>query len=247
MNRKSAKGKVALVALVVAVSAGAVWFFAGYLVTRLGFTLARIVVVGRNHTTHSQIYKAVGLKAGQSIWSQDLAVIRQQTERLNWVDKARIERRLPNTLVLYLVERRPMAIWQRDGHKVVVDFQGACVQDADPKKFPGLLVITGQEAPLYFQDLMPHLPKIKRILAENQTANAGPIGILGASFLRSQRWDLYIQFSTPNKGRLKLRLPERDLDKATARLEKFWPHLDADQVVDLDLRFEDAVLYEVRD
>ncbi len=49
---------------------------------------------------------------GDSMLGFSLEAARQRIEALSWVEHAAVERRLPGTLVVNLVERRPFAIWQ---------------------------------------------------------------------------------------------------------------------------------------
>ena len=49
-----------------------------------------------------------------SRWSTSSA-IRARLLRFGWVQDARVSRRLPDTLVIDIVERKPAAIWQNHG------------------------------------------------------------------------------------------------------------------------------------
>ena len=59
---------------------------------------------------------------------------KEQLEALPWVRSASIERRLPDTLYVRLVERHPLAVWQHDGKQELIDRDGAVipVERSDP-------------------------------------------------------------------------------------------------------------------
>src|SRR5437762_728813 len=70
-----------------------------------------------------------------------------QLEALPWVRSAAVERRLPDTLHIRLVERQPLAFWQRQGKLVLIDRDGVVITGDRLERFPGLVVIVGDDAP----------------------------------------------------------------------------------------------------
>ncbi len=59
---------------------------------------------------------------------------KQQLETLPWVRSAAIERRLPDTLFVRLVERQPLAVWQHERKQELIDRDGEVipVKDLEP-------------------------------------------------------------------------------------------------------------------
>jgi cell division protein FtsQ len=49
---------------------------------------------------------------------------RERLERIAWVAEAHVERRLPGTILVRIVERRAFAVWQKDGRFAVIDREG---------------------------------------------------------------------------------------------------------------------------
>ena len=71
----------------------------------LGLRVADIRVEGRETTDRETILDALGARPGTPILAVDPVRAKQQLESLPWVRSALIERRLPDTLYVRLVER----------------------------------------------------------------------------------------------------------------------------------------------
>src|SRR3546814_9265052 len=54
----------------------------------------------------------------------DLDGTRERLLRFGWVEEARVSRRLPDTLVVDIVERTPAAIWQHNQRLALIDRHG---------------------------------------------------------------------------------------------------------------------------
>ena len=93
-------------------------------------------------------------KAAQAL--VDLDLIRERLLEFGWVKDARVSRRLPDTLVIDLVERTPAAVWQQQGRLSLIDGEGV-VLDA-----VALLILPGQRFPL--RRHMPSQPVSQPIL-----------------------------------------------------------------------------------
>ena len=106
-----------------------------------------IVIEGRNNTPQPLLDAALGVKAGDSMLGFSIGSARQRLETLSWVEHATVERRLPGTLVVNLVERRPYAIWQHEGKFVLIDRDGQVVANEDVAAFGELPLVVGPGAP----------------------------------------------------------------------------------------------------
>ena len=173
-------GGVALVMLVVVNAAGSHSGSTGSLVTmreRLGAATAAsglrvndIVIEGRANTPESLLRAAIGVNIGDAILGFSLEDTRANIEKIPWVEHATVERRLPGTLVINLQERRPFAIWQNQGKRVLVDRTGQVVADQNVQQFPHLPLIVGQGAPAAASDLLDALQN-RPALAEKVSAS----------------------------------------------------------------------------
>lgn len=146
----------AAVALVAGLGAGAVLsgqvplrdFPAAALSTTaaLGLVVSEIEVEGRQTTDTATILAALDAHAGSPILSVNPARAKQQLEALPWVRSAAIERRLPGTLRVRLVERKPLAVWQHDGKQELIDRDGTVIPVTDLSRFAKLPSVVGGDA-----------------------------------------------------------------------------------------------------
>jgi cell division protein FtsQ len=103
--------------------------------------------------------------------------------KLGWVKDARVSRRLPDTLVVDIVERDPVAVWQHEGQLALIDVNGAVLQPVALSSMPDLPLVVGPNANLQTASLgklMESAPALKPMLA-------------GATWVGNRRWDLRFQ------------------------------------------------------
>src|SRR5258708_2049841 len=114
---------------------------------QLGLVVGDIEVEGRTMTGREAILRAVGATRGTPLLAVNPAQAKTQLEALPWVRSAAVERRLPDTLHIRLVERQPLAFWQRQGKLVLIDREGTVITGERLERFPGLIVMVGDDAP----------------------------------------------------------------------------------------------------
>lgn len=119
----------------------------GAMTAASGLRVTDIVIEGRANTPEPLLWSAIGVKKGDPILGFSLEETRANIERIPWVERATIERRLPGTVVINLQERRPFAIWQHQGNFVLVDRAGQVVANQNVAQFRHLPWIVGQGAP----------------------------------------------------------------------------------------------------
>lgn len=136
------------------------------------FTVADVVIEGREKTPEGLLRAALGVGRGDKLLGFSLEAARARIEQLAWVSSATVERRLPATVVVTLVERRPFAVWQSNGKFVLIDRQGQVVAEQDPVKdataFATLPLVVGAGAPeaaARLLDLLQARPELKSRVA----------------------------------------------------------------------------------
>lgn len=159
---------------------------------RLGLRVDHVVIEGRQNTPEPLLREAIGIDKGQPILGFSLDGVRQNVERLSWVEYATIERRLPSTVVVHLVERRPFAIWQYQGKFVLIDRNGQVVANQDVASFKQLPLVVGRGAPEAAAPLIDALTDRPALLAR----------VVGAVRVGERRWNLSM------KGGVNVMLPE---------------------------------------
>jgi cell division protein FtsQ len=200
----------------------------------LGLTVDDIEVEGRATTDTATILAALGAHAGTPILAVDPARAKEQLEALPWVRSAAIERRLPGTIFVHLVERTPLAVWQHDGKQELIDRDGTVIPVSDLSRFAKLpTVVGGDQARHGAADLLDLLAS-EPDLAARVTA----IVLVG-----DRRWNLRID------NAIEVMLPEDDAAGAWAKLAKLerTNRLLQRDVQTVDMRLSDRLVMRVND
>jgi cell division protein FtsQ len=204
-------GLVVLVALDIPAkaerAAGAAVGDAGFIVS--GYQISGINHMDRAHIDavvtdelHRAAERAGTAKAPQAL--VDVAAIRSRLLQFGWVKDARVQRRLPDTLVIDIVERTPAALWQSQGQLALIDSQGVVLDRVPVDKMPDLPLLIGSGA-------NDHEQELDRLLAAVPTLKPQ---LASATWVGGRRWDLNFQSGET------IALPEGEEDARTA-LVKF--------------------------
>jgi cell division protein FtsQ len=169
---------------------------------RRGLAVEDVLVEGRHRVGRSAILKALGVGRGTPILAVDLKAAEQRLDAIAWVRSASVERRLPNTLFVHLVERQPLAFWQRDNKLVLIDRTGTVVPTDDLGQFGSLPVLVGSGAPEAGGAL------VDMLAAEPQLARR----VDAAVRIGGRRWDLRLE------NGIEVALPEEGAADAWHRL-----------------------------
>lgn len=149
-------------------------------VQQAGFEVKRVEVVGANRIDRLHVYDIVLRERNRSMAAVDLSEVREGLLAYGWVGDARVSRRLPDTLVVELVERAPVAVWQHRGRLSLIDDRGAVLENVEPDMAAGLPVIVGAGA-------NRRIGELNALIA---TAPALRPQIAGASWVGNRRWDV---------------------------------------------------------
>jgi cell division protein FtsQ len=155
---------------------------------RMGFVVRNIEISGRSHVDRDTVYRIVSDQRGQDMALVDIG----ETRRLligppgqpSWIADARVSRRLPDTLVVDLVERTPAAILQRNRQLYLVDIAGRQLSGVDARTLPlQLPLVIGVNVERHIPDLQTLVgtqPTLKQLIA-------------GATWVGDRRWDIRFQ------------------------------------------------------
>jgi cell division protein FtsQ len=134
-----------------------------------GLRVTDVVIEGRANTPEPLLRAAIGVSKGDPILGFSVEMARQRVETLSWVEHATIERRLPGTVVVFLQERRPFAIWQNQGKFALIDRAGQLVANQNVAEFRQLPLVVGAGAPAdaaTLIDALTNRPELqKRVIA----------------------------------------------------------------------------------
>ena len=147
-------------------------------------TVDDVVVEGRTMTPPGQLRAALGVSIGDRLLGFSLDDARARIERLTWVQNATVERRLPGTVVVTLIERRPFAVWQSGGRFQLIDRVGQVVAEQDPVKdaaaFSVLPLVVGPGAPEAAATLLDQLASLPLLRSR----------VVAAIRVGERRWNL---------------------------------------------------------
>jgi cell division protein FtsQ len=197
----------------------------------LGLRVADIRVEGRRTTDRETIFDALGARLGTPILAIDPVRAKEKLERLPWVRSALIERRLPDTLYVRLVEREPLALWQHDGKIELIDRTGAVIPVTRLDRFANLQLVVGADA-------ASHAAQLLKMLASEPDLAAR---VTAAVRVGGRRWNLRIDKA------IDVLLPADDPAAAwddLARLQRSSAILQRD-VQAIDLRLPDRLVVRV--
>jgi cell division protein FtsQ len=121
---------------------------------QLGLVVADVRVEGREATDRDAILAALGTAPGSPILAVNPARAKEQLEKLPWVHSAVVERRLPDTLYVRLVERKPLALWQHGGKLELIDREGTVIPVSHLDRFAKLPLVVGEHAATHAADLL---------------------------------------------------------------------------------------------
>jgi cell division protein FtsQ len=113
----------------------------------------------------------------------DVTAIRERLLGFGWVKDARVSRRLPDTLVIDIVERTPSALWQNRQQLTLIDDAGVVLDRVPISKMPDLPLVIGPGA-------NKRASQLKTVLAD---APAMQAQLASATWVGGRRWDLSFQ------------------------------------------------------
>jgi cell division protein FtsQ len=197
----------------------------------LGLAVDDIEVEGRQTTDAATIMAALAATRGTPILVVSPSRAREQLLALPWVRSAVIERRLPGTLYVRLVERKPLAIWQHGGKQDLIDRDGTVIPVKELDRFARLPIVVGEDAPAHAATLVDMLAAEPDLAAR----------VGAAVWVGGRRWDLRID------GSIDVLLPDTNPAAAwtkLARLERTDGLLKR-EVQAVDMRLPDRLVLRV--
>jgi len=152
-------------------------------VGRAGFEVKRVEVTGIDRMERLTVYAIALDQHSMAMPLVDLEKVRAQLLRFGWIEDARVSRRLPDTLVVDIVERKPAAIWQHNQELSLIDARGVVLEPVALDTMPDLPLLIGKDANAQataLSRLVERAPALKPMLA-------------AATWVGGRRWDLRFQ------------------------------------------------------
>lgn len=144
-----------------------------------GFEVSHVEVTGTRELARLPVYEAALSGDSNAMMAVDLEAIRAKLLTIGWVQDASVGRRLPDTLVVNITERRPVALWQYQRRLAAVDISGRPLTQAHLERFETLPIVVGKGAN-------------ERVREAMQLIAAAPLGrdVDAAILVGGRRWDL---------------------------------------------------------
>lgn len=148
-----------------------------------GFEVRHVEISGLKHLSRLPVYAAALDGATNSMLLVDIDAARQRLLALPWVADASVGRRLPDTLIVDIVERRPAALWQYRQRVVAIDRTGQLLTTDSLERFGQLPLVVGPGANRRAGEILARLEH-HPALAKNVEA---------ALLVGGRRWDLRLR------------------------------------------------------
>ena len=199
-----------------------------------GFVFKDGLVYNRNRTAMEDLIDAIEIKPDTPMTEIDIDEIKEKIEQLPWVKSVVIKRHLPNLLDIYLTEREPLALYQRQGEIHPLDTEGHIIP-TNTDGLENMIVVVGEQAPTFTPALIAVLKKNPEIHKK----------VLAATFVGNRRWNLTLG---DGERQIQILLPETEtqMDVALKRLYKadLEHHLFERNISQIDLRLDDRLIIE---
>ena len=187
---------------------------------RAGFRVESIEITGARRMNAMTVYAVVLEQQSRAMPLVDLGAVRQKLLKYGWIADAQVSRRLPNRLVINIIERAPAAIWQNQGQLTLIDANGVLLEPVSADAMPDLPLVIGQganvQAPAYraLLDAAPALrPHVK-----------------AATWVGNRRWNLMFHTGEtlvlPEESAARALVKFAEIDGAQPLLGKGWLRFD---------------------
>ncbi len=147
---------------------------------RAGFEVRHVEIAGTREMDKLPIYDAALSGPSNAMLRADLPEIRNRLLMLPWVADASVGRRLPDTLTIQIVERRPVALWQHQQRFALIDITGRPLATRGLDRFAALPVVVGRGANT----------RVRELLALTAAAPSLSDKVDAAVLVGGRRWDV---------------------------------------------------------
>ncbi|QNT77434.1 cell division protein FtsQ/DivIB [Entomobacter blattae] len=176
----------------------------------LPFHVSNISIHGNTLTSDDEILQAANIHKGDSILKISVEGVRKKIDTLPFIDHSVVERHLPGSIIITVIERSPYAVWQHDRHFMLIDRSGKIVADKgmtgkDAQAYMRLPLVVGNDANTAAADLIDTLANFPEIKDR----------VVAAIRIGERRWNLQLRDGTT------IYLPEAEEQAALKRLTDF--------------------------
>jgi len=150
---------------------------------QMGFTLRHVETRGNARVSTQAIYNIAFSQDSPAMPLVDLERTRARLLALPWIREARVSRRLPDTLVIEVIERVPVAVWQNGSRQLLIDADGVELEPVPSEAMPDLPRLSGAGANHHYAALRALLDAVPRLRPQ----------VIEAKWVGQRRWDIHFQ------------------------------------------------------
>lgn len=162
-----------------------------------GFQVKHVEISGLKYTTTAEVLRHLNIHNSENILFLDTSVCVADLMNLGWVEHVKVQKKLPDTVVIHLTEYEPYAIWQFKQKLSIITETGVVIPRARPEDFRYLPLIIGEKANVFAKNLLSVL---------NEYGSFKDM-IVSAHYVHNRRWRLYFS------SNVVVELPEGNLVK----------------------------------
>ena len=177
--------------------------FADARLASIGLKLQKVQLVNVSPEASPDVRQALKFEKDQPFALMNLADVQKAVENVGWVKSATVRRQFPGVLIIEVVERPRLAVWQYNGKNTVIDDEGHIIPEAVSTRFADLPFVVGEganEAAPAIIELMRQRPALLEQTYALQRVN-------------TRRWNILL------KNGAVIKLPALNQEQAMARLD----------------------------
>jgi cell division protein FtsQ len=193
----------------------------------LGFRISEIAITGEHELGREQILSVAGITGRSSLLFLDAAQARARLLTDPWIAEATVLKLYPGRLRIGIKERKPFALWQKDGQLSLIAADGTVLETFVPQRFASLPLVVGRGAERAAPELLALVARYPVIAGQ----------VEAAVLVAQRRWNLHL------KDGIEVLLPESEPEHALrilVDLDRSKKLLSRD-IVAVDLRLPDRV------
>ncbi|MDC0549253.1 FtsQ-type POTRA domain-containing protein [Alphaproteobacteria bacterium] len=197
-----------------------------------GFTINNIQILGIKNIPKETVIKIVNNENKSNILNVNLLNIYNNLRNNDWVEELYIERVLPNTIKISIIEKEAIGIWQYEMSNKLITKNGEIISTANINKFKiDLPIIHGNHA-------NKNVNSILKILETNKVLTKN---IWSLDYINNRRWNLHFK-----QGIIVL-LPSEGVLRAWNEIIKLQKNYDVLNLglTELDLRNPNKILGKI--
>ena len=197
-----------------------------------GFEIKNILISGTHNLSQDYLRNIINTQNHINILNVNLHSIYNQIIQNSWVEETYVERILPDTIKIKVLEKKPIAIWQNHKGNKLITINGDVISHANVNKFKNSFpIIKGEKS-------KENISTILKILETNKNFAKN---IWSLTFINQRRWDLHF-----NQG-LIVRLPSQDVIKAWQKIIKLQTNYNILnlRLTEIDLRNPEQILGKI--